>query len=199
MNIIGGIYKNRKIRVPGGLQTRPTSSRLRESLFNICQGYVEGAAFLDLFAGSGAMGLEALSRGATAATFVDSGKESIRCIKDNVASLGVEKAAEIMQADVFKALGVLARQKRQYQIIYADPPYDQTGHAPHGGVPYSAQVVTAIDSLLGQNIFVLDPEGDLFVEDSASALKTIENVHHLVLKSARQMGRSALHHYQVRK
>jgi 16S rRNA (guanine966-N2)-methyltransferase len=199
MNIISGTYKNRKIRVPKGSETRPTSSRLRETLFNICQGYVEDTDFLDLFAGSGAVGLEALSRGAKNAIFVDSSTESIRCIKDNVALLGVEKASEIFHADVFKALEMLKRHKKQFDIIYADPPYDHITHTPLGPQTYSAQLVIYIDNLIAKNQSLLLPEGDLFIEDSNEALKNISSLQHLILKSSRQMGRSALHHYITRK
>ena len=123
MHIIGGIYRNRTLIAPKGQEVRPTSSRLREALFNICQSYIQDALFLDLFAGSGAMGFEAISRGAKKATLIDLSKDSIRCIEANAASLNVEEQVQILQGDVFKWIERLQKQGVQFDIIYADPPY----------------------------------------------------------------------------
>src|SRR5436305_1632219 len=101
MRIIAGTFKNRRLIAPKGDATRPTTEQLRESLFNICQHYLEGAHFLDLFAGSGAMGLEALSRGASYATFVDNNKESVGYIHANVEALKVGGHSKVICGDVF--------------------------------------------------------------------------------------------------
>ncbi len=93
MRIIAGIYKNRNIRTPKGGNTRPTSGMLREAVFNICQASIEKAHFLDLFAGSGAMGLEALSRGAKHAVFVDNHREAIQMYQAECSGTGIAKSS----------------------------------------------------------------------------------------------------------
>lgn len=190
MRIFSGIYKNRIIQSPKGLKTRPTSGRLREALFNICQGVSEGARFLDLFAGSGAMGFEALSRGGATVTFVDNSKESIRCIQGNAQQLKVEKQVQIMYGDVFEVLEKLSKKGCEFDIIYADPPYDCMLGSDK--LVYSTRVVQMID----QYPALLALEGSLFIEDSPESLPVEEaDWQHLQLKSTRTMGRSALQHY----
>lgn len=194
MHIFSGVYKNRKILAPKGLETRPTSGRLREALFNICQHEIEGACFLDLFAGSGAMGLEALSRGAVKATFVDNSKESIRCIRGNINALGLEKSAQVIYGDVFTHIKELAATGQHYDFIYADPPYDtQAGE----DKLCSEKVVEMLEGLIAKGQALLKPGGSLFIEDAAGVLMKKKEVsrHHLVLKKTRKMGHAALQHW----
>lgn len=195
MHIFSGMYKNRPLQSPKGLKTRPTSGRLREALFNICQGYIEGCRFLDLFAGSGAMGLEAMSRGARIVTFIDDSKESIRCIQANVRTFNEEKRANIIYGDVFNTLNKIAKQGLQYDIIYADPPYDLISASEYGQLSYSMRLLKMIDEMVKKNEHLLAPGGVLFLEDAVSALTKNEPLENLILKSSRQMGRSALHYY----
>lgn len=187
MQIIGGKYKNRKIQSPKGDQTRPTSARLREALFNICQSSIDGATFLDLFAGSGAMGLEALSRGAIQATFIDNHKECLRAIQSSVDSFAKEEKVEILYGDVFQYLEKLAKRGKQYTIIYADPPYESYHH----DRSYSTKIVELIDQST-----LLAPGGLLFVEDAIHSQPHIENLASLTLQSTRRLGRSILLEYQ---
>ena len=119
MRILSGTFKNRTLSSPKGGKTRPTSSKMRASVFNILQGLVEGADFLDVFAGSGAMGLEALSRGAASATFIERDAQAARCIRQNLKTLGIN--GKILQRDASLALKQL---DKKYDIIYIDPPYD---------------------------------------------------------------------------
>jgi 16S rRNA (guanine966-N2)-methyltransferase len=185
MQIISGIYKSRKILAPKGKKTRPTSGKLREALFNICQNEIEGALFLDLYAGTGAMGLEALSRGAKHATFVDNDRESIRCIHSNLSAFGIEMEADVICADVFEAMKKLSKRGCQYDLIYADPPY---------GISYSAQVLALIEELP-----LLNKGGRLFLEDASGSLPEKRILKHLILKDSRKMGRSVLQHWEHRK
>ena len=122
LRIIAGTYKSRILKTPKIASTRPTQGMLREAIFNICQNEVADARFLDLFAGSGAMGLEALSRGASHCTFVEQNRQALTCIKQNIATLGVAPQTKIIPTDVARALELLARQ--QFDLIYIDPPYD---------------------------------------------------------------------------
>lgn len=124
LRIIAGKFKGRILKIPKSSRTRPTQGMLREAIFNICQNEIEGALFLDLFAGSGAMGLEALSRGAARATFVEQNRQAIACIKENIKTLQVENQAALIPADVSLALTLLAKQKTQFDLIYIDPPYE---------------------------------------------------------------------------
>jgi len=192
MQIFSGLYKNRKIITPEGEVTRPTSGRLREALFNICQREMEEASFLDLFAGSGAMGLEALSRGAKTATFVDNNRDSIRCIRANLAAFGIEKCGEVMFLDVFEAMKKLARQGHQFDVIYADPPYNTITPGSPEKSSLSIQVLAILDGLIDQNLLLLKKGGALFLEDNLKSLTEGGVYRHLVLKDRRNMGRSAL-------
>ena len=178
MKIIAGSLKNRPIITPKGDKTRPTSSRLRETLYNICQHEIEGADFLDLFAGSGAMGFEALSRGAKSATFVELDRNAIQCIKKNVETLDVKENTSIVQGDVRQALERFIRQEKQFDIIYADPPYEDT---------YSNLLLHDIDS---SNL--LKSGGSFFLEESSRVKLELDSLKKLKLVSKRVSGRSTL-------
>jgi 16S rRNA (guanine966-N2)-methyltransferase len=192
MRIISGLYKNRTIDSPKGLLTRPTSERLRGALFNICQTFIEGAEFLDLFAGSGAMGLEALSRGAQRATFLDSNREALRSIKKNVEQFHCADKAVILNGDVFIWLEKLNKQNFQYDIIYADPPYDMKIEWQGNPMSFSDCVMKIVDES-----HLLKKGGVLFVEDSASSHSPTHELKTLQLKDSRRIGHSVLHQYQL--
>ncbi|MEI8124272.1 MAG: 16S rRNA (guanine(966)-N(2))-methyltransferase RsmD [Parachlamydiaceae bacterium] len=196
MHILSGIYKGKTVTSPKGLKTRPTSGRLRQALFNICQGDVDGANLLDLFAGSGAMGLEALSQGAAKVTFVDNDRESIRCIQNNIQAFEVGKATEVIYKDVFDALQDLNKKKKEFNIIYADPPYESFINKNGVKVSFSTEVVTLLDHLIDMGSSILLPHGSLFIEDAAKAApNTTESIKHLQLHSSRILGRSTLQHW----
>jgi 16S rRNA (guanine966-N2)-methyltransferase len=121
MRVIAGTHKGRRLLAPPGLDTRPTSDRIREALFSILGARVEGARVLDLFAGSGALGIEALSRGALEATFVDGAAPAIRAVEANLGAIGAE--AEVVRAEARRFLGAASRSARQYDLVFLDPPY----------------------------------------------------------------------------
>jgi len=118
VRIIAGEHRGARIFAPKGGDTRPTSDRVREAAFNLI-GPVDGAAVLDLFAGSGAMGLEALSRGADSVVFVETDREACRTIDRNIEKLRLT-GATVIQRDAFQ---VLAAEKRIYDLVLCDPPY----------------------------------------------------------------------------
>jgi 16S rRNA (guanine966-N2)-methyltransferase len=118
VRVIAGAYKGRTLRAPPGRGTRPTSDRVREALFSIL-GDVSDARVLDLFAGSGALGIEALSRGAAHATFVDSSRRAADAIRANLGAIG-DPGAQVRVED---ALSYLARADGTYDLVFADPPY----------------------------------------------------------------------------
>lgn len=123
MRIIAGAYKGRKIKTPKETITRPTQAMVREAIFNICQNEIGDAHFLDLFAGSGAMGLEALSRGAQQSTFIEQNKGALLCIKENIKLLELEKQTKVLPMNIEKGIQKLIKEDAHFHLIYVDPPY----------------------------------------------------------------------------
>lgn len=121
IRITGGEFKGRRLKVPRGV--RPSSSRLREALFSILAGRLEGALVLDLFAGSGSIGLEALSRGAAGAVFVEKGGGQMAVLRKNIASIGIAGRARAVKVDWRKGVSILAGEGKRFDVILADPPY----------------------------------------------------------------------------
>ena len=126
MRIIAGKYRGRKLKSPPSLKTRPTSDRLRETLFNILAPRIEGMRFLDLCAGSGAVGIEALSRGAAHVTFVDRSRKMYALIETNVKILGVDDdAVEVVSKEASDYLRKHLRNESElFDVIFFDPPYE---------------------------------------------------------------------------
>lgn len=187
MFIIAGKYRGQKLTSPKGSQTRPTASRLREALFNICQHKIEGASFLDLFAGSGAMGFEALSRGAKSSTFIDIHKESTLCIKSNVERLNVQNQTQVHQVE---AIAWLKKQNQTFDIIYADPPYKAM--APNTSTLYSAKIIEWVDTHP-----LLNPGGILFIEEDFDFQPRFDSLKTLTFLNSRRYGQAALQQYQL--
>jgi 16S rRNA (guanine(966)-N(2))-methyltransferase RsmD len=123
MRVITGLAKGQRLKAPKGLKTRPTTDRVKESLFNILADIPQRAKVLDLFAGSGGLGIEALSRGAEYAVFVDKSSASCQVIKDNLQSTGLQEKAAILRNDVLEVLEQLKRQGHIFTLIFCDPPY----------------------------------------------------------------------------
>ena len=121
MRVIAGTYGGRNLKAPPGAGTRPTSDRVREALFSILGGRVGEARVLDLFAGSGALGLEALSRGAREVTFVDDDRAAISAIRANLAAL--KTGAGVRQTDALRFLTAASHSGAQYDLVFLDPPY----------------------------------------------------------------------------
>lgn len=119
--MIGGVHGGRGLMAPRGQATRPTSDRVREALFSILGDGVRGARVLDLFAGSGALAIEALSRGAAEATLVDSAAVAVTAIRRNLEALGI--GGEVVQRPALRFLDAARRDARQYDLIFLDPPY----------------------------------------------------------------------------
>ena len=126
MRIIAGSAKGSRIFTPKGQDTRPTQDRVRESLFNMLRGDVEGAEVLDLFAGSGALSLEAVSRGAAGAVAVDRARDAAACVGRNIAKLGLEARVQVMNCDWQKAAGKLCEAGKRFDLVFLDPPYRVT-------------------------------------------------------------------------
>jgi 16S rRNA (guanine(966)-N(2))-methyltransferase RsmD len=127
MRVIAGTYRSRRLIAPAGVQTRPTSDRLRETLFNVVAGSVPDSVWLDLFAGSGAVGIEAISRGARMVHFVESSSRAVRSIRANLAALGITQGYEIVEREAMTALRQMEAHQTAGDFCFLDPPYRQTG------------------------------------------------------------------------
>jgi len=125
MRIIAGKFKGRQIQAVKGDNTRPTTDKIKENIFNIMGQFFEGGHVLDLFAGSGSLGIEALSRGTDHAIFIDKNVHAIKVIKENISNLKLQQQTEVYRNDAFKALHVLAKKSSKFDLIFLDPPYGQ--------------------------------------------------------------------------
>ena len=145
MRIIAGTYRSRTLAAPPGMSTRPTSDRLRETLFNVLAPRIQGAAFLDLYAGSGAVGLEALSRGAARVTYVERSPAALKVLDGNLARLGIREGVSVQRKSVSAYLRSSAESRpkpeknpkleksprpekgpkpEKYEVVFLDPPYE---------------------------------------------------------------------------
>ena len=120
MRIITGEYRGRKLEAPRGMDVRPTSDMIKEAMFNVLMNHVSGAVCVDLFAGTGNLGLEAISRGAEKCYFCDNSRESIKFIKMNIEKCGAEERSQVIFGDYMKCL---QRMREQADLIFLDPPY----------------------------------------------------------------------------
>lgn len=123
MRVIAGTARSLPLKTPSGLDTRPTSDRIKETLFNILQGDIPGCVFVDLFCGSGGIGIEALSRGARKAYFAENAKEPLSCLADNLKFTRFEDRAVILKQDAVAALAGIS--EKEVDILFMDPPYGQ--------------------------------------------------------------------------
>lgn len=182
MYIFAGIYRKKNLETPKGSVTRPTTGQVREAVFNICQNDILEARFLDLFAGSGAMGLEAISRGAATVTFVEKERNAIQCIQNNIRKLSLETSARLFPKDVFFVLSHLGKYREKFDLIYADPPFskDKDGSL-------SQQLLDRVEA---ENI--LTEHGRFFIESSQ---KEAPQPHLFCLKDTRRYGCVFLHQY----
>lgn len=152
MRIIAGTAKGRTLRSLRGRALRPTADRVRESVFGMLGNKVVGARFLDLYAGVGAVGLEALSRGAAEAVFVESHRPAAEAIRENASRCGVADRARVMALPVLRALGALARRGERFDLVYVDPPYGS-------GELAEAMAVLGAGGLLAEGALVLCQHG----------------------------------------
>ena len=124
MRVIAGTFRSRKLKGPGRLRLRPTSDRLRETLFNVLGPAVEDSLFIDLYAGTGAIGIEAASRGAREVVLVESHKSTAKLARENVEALGIRDIVEVIEDDALRGLEKLAARHLLADFIFLDPPYE---------------------------------------------------------------------------
>jgi 16S rRNA (guanine966-N2)-methyltransferase len=181
MRIISGTFRGRNLVSPKGEQTRPTSSKMRGAVFNMLQQEIENAAFLDLFSGSGAMGIEALSRGAAFASFVEASREAIHAIEKNIELCGIKNSTLVLMGDYLRMLDKLFRLPRRYDIVFADAPYAKES---------TSQLL--IDWFESHPL--IQPGGRLLIEDAQEAPPTCTK---FTLISSRNSGKTFLHDFRA--
>ena len=178
MRVIAGKARRLPLKTVKGMDTRPTTDRIKETLFNMIQNEVPGCRFLDLFAGSGGIGIEALSRGAVSAVFVESDRKASGCIRDNLSFTKLEENAVLMTADVFAALIRLEGQE-PFDIIFMDPPYGmllekRVLEALKGSSLVDEDTLIIIEASLDTDFFWLDENG--YILEKEKCYKTNKHV-----------------------
>ena len=148
LRVIGGELKGRRLRAPSGPGVRPTGDRVREALFDILGTKISEAAFLDVYAGTGAVGVEALSRGARSATFIEKDHDTVRLLRENLDHAGVTAATRVVTRDLAAAIGALEADGARFDIVFLDPPYE-------GGELDRALRLLGTSSLLAENARVV--------------------------------------------
>lgn len=181
MRVIAGYARGKRLKAPGGLHTRPITDMIKEALFNVWGPGIAEAKVLDLFAGSGSVGIEALSREAVQVVFVDNDKKAIKTITENLQNCGFEAGYELYHNDVFKALDTLSRNRRCFDYIYVDPPFTDD--------PIFDKVMIALGKAE-----ILDKEGILVIRTRRKrALATA--CGNLIKYREKNYGESTLHYY----
>lgn len=191
MRIEGGELRGRTLFTPHGNNTRPTDGRTREMLFNSLGAFTEGARVLDLYAGSGAVGIEALSRGAEFVVFVEQEHSAVSAIRRNLKTFGLENRAQVWVGNARSALGKLEENARRFDFVFADPPFT---------VPNEAQEITKrLDShpRLLNNVCVQNEEDADFASPSLIVVQhshrvALPETQNLQLKRAKRAGESLL-------
>ncbi len=152
MRVIAGTARHLLLKTPEGLDTRPTTDRIKETLFNILQPYLPQATFLDLFSGSGGMGIEALSRGASYSVFAEKDPRALACIRENLKHTGFEGKSRVYACDVLHALAQIQATGQKFDFVFLDPPYNQD---------WERQILACL-----QDGRVLEPDAWIIVEAS---------------------------------
>lgn len=178
MRIIGGRAKGRRIAVPRGFSVRPTSDRIKEALFNIL-GPLDGQRFLDLYAGTGNVGIEALSRGAEESFFVEKIDVLVTALQKNLEAFGFQGRYKILRMDVEKAIAHLVQEGRRFDLIFADPPYRRG-------------LIERIMSLLNAYPSLLAERGRLVIQHAATEPLQMKAETAFELVDARRYGDTVL-------
>lgn len=188
MRITAGQFKGRTLLSPKSDEVRPTLSLFKQALFNILGERVEGARVLDLFAGSGALSFEALSREAAQALLVEKNPAAQSCIQSNSEKLEVQSKVQLLRRDVFVALKELEKKGEQFDLIMADPPY----HLMVGRISIVEHLLSVLDGLS-----LLKKGGDCFIEHAKNIDLSKVPLKQYTLVSTRSHGDSALSHYRA--
>lgn len=187
MRVIAGKFRSRQLKSLKGTALRPTSDRLRETLFNVIAGRVEGARFIDVFAGTGAVGIEALSRGALEVVFIENHAAAAALIRENLESLGLRAGSRVLALDALRGLeeiaGEAAANSGTYDVVFLDPPYA------------AAEDYRRVLSFLG--VSALLTEGSLVVAEHRRNFNLPEQSGSLAKVRVLRQGDAALSFYRV--
>jgi 16S rRNA (guanine966-N2)-methyltransferase len=183
MRVIAGKYRSRVLKSPGKLPLRPTSDSLRETLFNVLGPAVEDSLFIDLFAGTGAVGIEAISRGARDAFLVESNPKAVKLIRDNLEALQISGNVEVIEADAVRGLERIASRRLLADFIFLDPPYDETNR-------YS-EVLEYLDSS-----HLIAPRG-MVIAEHYSKIEILERLDRLECTRQIEQGDAILSFYRL--
>lgn len=167
MRVITGLSKGRKLKVPKGPDIRPITDNIKEALFSTIGPYLEEKTFLDLFAGSGAVGIEALSRLAEKAVFVEHNPRAVTVIWENLQACQLNSKARVIRGDVFRVVAQLATERARFDIVYVDPPFRQ--------VTYFSEIVTHLGVLLNpQGVVIIRSPKSLDMPEEAAGLTRVK-------------------------
>lgn len=172
MRVIGGLARGRRLLAPRGSKTRPTSDYLREVLFNLLTHQIEGGSFLDLYAGTGAVGIEALSRGAAAAVFVEHSRSALAMLYRNLDMSGFRDRAEVVPMEVLRYLRRAACESQQFDLIFLDPPYL------HADAGTAISIIAATDLLTPTGTAILERSTKVVPIRVPSGLTLVREVRH---------------------
>lgn len=182
MRVIAGKFRSRKLKGPGLLPLRPTSDRLRETLFNILGPSIADSLFVDLYAGTGAIGIEAISRGARQVIFVESSGKAAKLLRENLGALAIFPGPEFIEGDAVKALEKLAKRRVLADFIFLDPPYESEAH------------MATLEFLDASHLIA--PQGMVIVEHSKK-MPLIERLDRLERTRLVEQGDAALSFYRL--
>lgn len=156
MRVITGTARGRRLGELPGMETRPTTDRVKEGMFNIIQFDIEGRRVLDLFGGTGQLGIECLSRGAAECVFVDQRKDAVKLIRDNLRVTGFTDKAKVVQGD---SIGYLSTVRQPFHLVFLDPPYDS------GLLESALKKLAAIDILTDNGIIICESRAEAQLPD----------------------------------
>ncbi|MFD1849165.1 16S rRNA (guanine(966)-N(2))-methyltransferase RsmD [Oceanobacillus bengalensis] len=183
MRVISGNHKGRQLKAVPGTSTRPTTDKVKEAVFQRIGPYFDGGSVLDLFAGSGSLGIEALSRGMESAIFVDKHPQAIHTIKHNLETLKLTGQAEVFRADAYRALKASAKRGLQFELILLDPPYSKFDY------------LKVIESILALNLIKKD--GIIYCEHDPSEQLSMGDDRLQLLKQENYGGTIGISIYQM--
>lgn len=170
MRVIAGKAKGRRLKTVSGDMTRPTTDKIKESIFNIIKPFLNGGNVLDLYAGSGALGIEALSRGMSRAVFVDKDWKCVEIIKNNVEICNLSELTEVYRNDAIRALHSLVKREIQFELIFLDPPYLINNYQE------LLKFIANNNLLIRQGIIVVEHDVKISLPSEMGVLTLIKNV-----------------------
>jgi 16S rRNA (guanine966-N2)-methyltransferase len=186
MRVIGGRFRSRLLAAPKGAATRPTSDRLRETLFNIVAPRIEGARFVDLYAGTGAVGIEAVSRGAEQVWMAENAEPALKAIRENLKALGIAEDVPLEARGTMALLERLAKVQTKIDVVYLDPPWEAEG-----------EYVRTLDFLGGVRGRAMLAEGGMVIGEHSAKKKLSERYGALVRTRELEQGDAALSFYAI--